>query len=296
MMRHECYGGQKQPKCERQIRAGCHPGIRKNTLPFGMSWLLNKLRGRRRIGLSLSGGGMRGFGHMGVIQALEEHGYRPDAIAGSSAGAIVGALYAAGHSPQAILEIADKSNLFPATAFRLRTTGFLDTRFLSDIFRKYIPENSFEALQLPLYVATTNINTGQVSYLSQGPLDIALLASSSVPLVFSPVQRDDGPYYDGGILDNLPIEPLRRRCNMLIGVNVNALDDVSGAEMTPMKTIDRIVHLALSQSVRQHAKRCDLFIEPPGMLQFGMFDKKKQREIYQYAYEYASAYLATRVG
>lgn len=237
---------------------------------------------------------MRGFGHIGVIQALEEHGYRPEAIAGCSAGAIVGALYASGYTPQAILEIADKSNLFPATAFRFRRTGFLDTGFLSDIFRKYIPENSFEALKIPLHVATTNLATGQVAYVNQGPLDTALLASCSIPLVFSPIQRDDGVYYDGGILDNLPIAPLHPRCNMLIGVNVNGLDTVDPEKMTPARTMDRIIHLAINRSVRENAKRCDLYIEPPGMLKFGMFDKKKHHEIYQYAYEYASAYLAKR--
>lgn len=273
--------------------AGCRESD-ENALPFGMSWLLSKIRGRRRIGLSLSGGGMRGFGHIGVIQALEENGYKPEAIAGCSAGAVVGALYAAGYTPQAMLEIADQSNLFPATAFRFRRTGFLDTRFLSDIIRKHIPDNSFEALKIPLHVATTNFSTGRVSYVNQGPLDSALLASCSIPLVFSPIERGNDIYYDGGILDNLPIEPLRRRCNMLIGVNVNALDTVDPSQMTTARTLDRIIHLAISHSVRENAKRCDLYIEPPDMLKFGIFDKKKHREIYQYAYEYASAYLAKR--
>lgn len=259
-----------------------------------MSWIRDKIRKRRRVGLSLSGGGLRGFGHIGVIQALEEHGCRPAAIAGSSAGAIVGALYAAGYSPQELLEIADTHNLFPATALRLRTSGFVDTRFLKDIFRQYIPDNSFESLQTPLYVAATNLNTGQVAHFSQGPLDEALLASSAVPFMFSPIRRDDGAYYDGGILDNLPIAPLRKTCNFIVGVHVNALDSIDGAEMTPVKTMDRIIHVAISQSVHENAKRCDLYIEPPAMLQFGMFDKKKQRDIYQYAYDYASAYLAKR--
>lgn len=255
---------------------------------------MDKIRKRRQIGLSLSGGGMRGIGHIGAIQALEEHGYKPDAIAGCSAGAIVGALYAAGYTPPQILEIADEHNLFPVTSFRLRKTGFIDTRFLSDIFTEYIPHNSFSKLEIPLHVAATNLKTGEIEYIRQGALDQALLATSSVPFMFSPILRNEVPYYDGGILDNLPIAPLRRKHNFLIGVHVNALDNINPEELTTMKTVDRIVHMAINHSVQVNAKYCKLFIEPPNMLQYGMFDKKKQRDIYQYVYEYTSAYLATQ--
>lgn len=259
-----------------------------------MSWITDKIRKRRRIGLSLSGGGLRGIGHIGAIQALEEKGYKAQAIAGCSAGAIVGALYASGYSPNDILDISEEHNLFPATSFRLRKTGFIDTGFLTEIFIKYIPHNSFEELNIPLHVATTNLRTGKTEYVQKGPLEKALLASSCVPFMFSPIVHNDSPYYDGGILDNMPIAPLRENCNFLVGVHVNSLDTIDPDELTPIKTMDRIIHMAISQSVNANAKHCDLFIEPPDMLQFGMFDKKKHRDIYQHVYDYTSTYLAKR--
>lgn len=259
-----------------------------------MSWITDKIRKRRRIGLSLSGGGLRGIGHIGAIQALEEKGYQAQAIAGCSAGAIVGALYASGYSPTDILEISEEHNLFPVTSFRLRKTGFIDTRFLTEIFTKYIPHNSFEGLKIPLHVAATNLGTGKTEYVYKGPLDQALLASSCVPFMFSPLLQDKSSYYDGGILDNMPIAPLRKKCNFLIGVHVNSLDTIDLDGLSPIKTLDRIIHMAISQSVNANAKHCDLFIEPPDMLQFGMFDKKKHRDIYQHVYDYTSTYLAKR--
>lgn len=259
---------------------------------FGVSWIANKIKRYRRIGLSLSGGGLRGVGHIGALQALIEHGYTPQAIAGCSAGAIVGALFAEGYTPEEILKIAEDHNLFPVTSLRLRKTGFIDTGFLIDIFKKYIPHNTFEKLAIPLHVAANNLLTGETDYLREGPLDEALLATSSIPFMFSPVLRDELPYYDGGILDNMPIAPLKGDCNFLIGVHVNALDTVAPSDLTPMKTFDRIIHMAITPSVKANSKHCDLFIEPPGMLQFGMFDKKKQRDIYEYVYNYTSDFLS----
>jgi Predicted esterase of the alpha-beta hydrolase superfamily len=248
----------------------------------------------QKVGLVLSGGGLRGIGHLGAIKALEEHGIRPAMISGASAGAIIGAFYAAGYTVDELLRIVRKNDLFPATSFRLRTSGFIDTRFLSRLFQTHLPENTFESLKIPLHVAATNLISGKTEYLARGPLDEALLASSSIPLMFPSVPRDEAVYYDGGVLDNLPVQPLLGRCDLLIGVHVNALDNVSASQLTPVKTMDRIIHLALGQSVARNAARCDLFIEPPNMLQFGMFDKKNLTAIYEYVYAYTSGRLAQK--
>jgi len=248
----------------------------------------------QKIGLVLSGGGLRGIGHLGAIKALEERGFRPTMISGASAGAIIGAFYAAGYTIDEMLHIAQEHNLFPATSFRLRASGFVDTRFLTQLFHAHIPGNSFESLQIPLYVAATNLLSGKTEYIDSGPLDEALLASSSVPLMFRPVPRSSAIYYDGGVLDNLPVQPLIDRCDYLIGVHVNAPDTVAPEQLTPIKTLDRIIHLAISQTVARNAARCNLFIEPPAMLQFSMFGKKELLKIYNHVYAYTSEYLAQK--
>ncbi|MGK6350969.1 patatin-like phospholipase family protein [Parapedobacter sp. DT-150] len=245
-----------------------------------------------KVGLVLSGGGLRGIGHLGAIKALEEHGIRPSVISGCSAGAIIGAFYAAGYTIDELLDIVQGNDLFPATSFRLRIPGFIDTRFLMRLMQTHLPDNTFESLKIPLYVAATNLITGKTAYLHTGPLDNALLASSSIPLMFPAVHRDDTVYYDGGVLDNLPVQPLLGQCDQLIGVHVNALDHVASEQLTPTKTLDRIIHLALGQSVAHNAAKCDLFFEPPNMLQFGAFGKKDLLNIYEHVYAHASRQLA----
>src|SRR5690606_32106883 len=174
-----------------------------------MAFNFKKLWGRpQQVGLVLSGGGLRGIGHLGAIKALEEHGYRPAIISGCSMGAIIGAFYAAGYSVDAMLDIIEANNLFPTTSFRLRTSGFVDNRFLSRLIQKHIPQNTFETLKMPLYVSATNFISGASEYFHSGQLDEALLASSSIPLLFPSVKHNDSVYYDGGILDNLPVKPL----------------------------------------------------------------------------------------
>jgi len=246
----------------------------------------------RKVGLVLSGGGLRGVGHLGAIKALEEHGFRPSAISGCSAGAIIGAFYAAGHTVDEMLSIVQHNDLFPATSFRLRMSGFVDTRFLSRLFHEHLPENTFESLKTPLYVAATNLLSGKTAYLHTGPLDEALLASSSIPLMFPSTRQDGAVYHDGGVLDNLPVQPLLGKCDYLIGVHVNAPDQVTAEQLTPIKTLDRVIHLAIGQSVARSAQKCDLFIEPPDMLQFGMFGKKELMHIYEYVYAYTLECLA----
>lgn len=244
-----------------------------------------------KVGLVLSGGGLRGIGHLGAIKALEEHGYRPSVISGCSMGAIIGAFYAAGYTADAMLGIIEKNNLFPTTSFRLRTSGFLDSHFVSRMIQKHIPANTFESLKTPLYVAATNFTSGQIEYFHSGTLDEALLASSSVPLMFPAVKHKGSMYYDGGILDNLPVKPLLGQCKFLIGVHVNAPNRIMADKLSPAKVFDRITHLAIGHSVAESAKKCNLFLEPPEMLQFGMFEKKEVMAIYEYVYTYVSQRL-----
>ena len=257
-----------------------------------MAFNLKKLWGRRhKIGLVLSGGGLRGIGHLGAIKALEEHGYKPSIISGCSMGAIVGAFYAAGYTVDEMLRIVKDNNLFPAMSFRLRTSGFVDNRFLSRLIQKYIPQNAFESLEIPLHVSATNFLSGQIEHFHSGKLDDALLASSSLPLIFPSIKRGQSVYYDGGILDNLPVTPLLGQCKLLIGVHVNAPDQITPEKLTPAKILDRITHLAIGQSVAQSARKCDLFLEPPDMLKFSMFGKKELMDVYEYVYTYSSRFL-----
>src|SRR5689334_15465932 len=117
-----------------------------------------------KIGLVLSGGGVRGIGHLGVLKLLEECGVRPDFISGSSAGALVGALFAKGYGAEEILEMAKNARLFGLP--RVGRPGLFRMNGFEEAILKYIPENTFESLRIPLYIAATDIVNGKSIYFS----------------------------------------------------------------------------------------------------------------------------------
>ena len=113
---------------------------------------------RKRIGLALSGGGARGIAHIGVLQALEEQGIFPEVISGASAGAIVGALYAAGKTPEEIMEFVRKASFFKMFKVAIPFSGLTKLTYLRDKLAESIPEDRFEALEKKLFVAIANLN------------------------------------------------------------------------------------------------------------------------------------------
>src|SRR5687767_1894310 len=147
-----------------------------------------------KIGLVLSGGGARGICHLGVIKALEELNVRVDQIAGTSAGAITGAMYSYGYKPDEIMKIITSTSFSKSLKFAWTWMGLLSLDGLRDIIMKYIPENSFESLKIPLTIAATEIKKGKIEYFTQGELAQAIMASSCVPAVFNPVQFNGGLY------------------------------------------------------------------------------------------------------
>ncbi len=254
-----------------------------------MKWPFRKKK--KRIGIALSGGGIRCIGHIGVLKALEEFGLRPSVLSGTSAGAMVAAFYAAGYTPDEMLAIVEKNNFFPRSSIRFRSSGLFRTDFLERLFREYFPEDDFSALKMPVYITATDMTDGAVRYFTDGSLVRALLASSSIPFIFPSLLEEQKFYMDGGILNNLPIEPLKRKCDLLIGVHMNAVGHADPQKMGVRKLFDRVVHLAIGSHVYGKAGLCDLFIDPPDMTRFSMFDKKEFTGIYQHAYDYTVKFL-----
>ncbi len=246
---------------------------------------------KKTIGVALSGGGLRGIAHLGVIKALEEKDLAPSVISGTSAGAIVGAFYAAGYKPDELIEIVTKLSFFSARALRFSTSALFDRHMLLKIFEHYFPNNNFSALKLPLYVTATDIVAGKSVYFHEGELHEALMASASIPFIFPVTRIDEHFFLDGGVINNLPVQPIKNKCDILIGVSVNSISPVEGARLSGRRLFDRIVHLALGQSVLQNARLCDFFINPPDMTRFSMFDKKNAHQIFDYAYEFATHFL-----
>jgi NTE family protein len=153
------------------------------------------------------------------------------------------------------------------------------------VYLQHIPHNSFEGLNMPLYVAATDIRRGETVYFSSGELAVALMATSCVPVAFQPVEYQGTEFLDGGILNNLPIEPLIGKCDVLIGVHVNSIDKTV-SDVPTKDLIDRSYHLAVSYAIREKSDKFDLFIEPPAMSRFGMFDIHDADAIFKAGYDH----------
>jgi len=246
----------------------------------------------KKIGLTLSGGGARGLGHLGVIKALEEFGIEPHIISGTSAGALIGAFYAAGFRSDAIIKISKKTDFFSIKHILFGKAGVLNMKAFETLIEEHIPGNNFESLKKPLYVAATDIVNGKTVYFSTGILSKAVMASACIPMVYEPIKHNDTYFLDGGLMDNFPVGIIRDKCDFLIGVSVNSISNkIEDLHMKDM--LDRSFHLALGGSIPEKAKLCDLFISPPEMSRFSMFDMDKVDEIIAYSYEYTSEFLKT---
>lgn len=238
-----------------------------------------------RLGLVLSGGGSRGIAHIGVLRALEEHGIRPDCIAGVSAGAIVGALYAGGHPRAAMLDFFRETHPYRSTNWTLAKPGIWDSMKYAPEFRRYFPDDRFEALRLKLSVVATDLLSGEPRVFDSGPLVLPLLASSSVPMVFSPTEIDQRWYGDGGIVDNFPVQLVEGRSDVIVGVHVNPLREIGAAELgSSLAVLERAFDVGMFARSRAKFARCDVVIHPGELASYGLFDSKNSAAIEEAGY------------
>jgi NTE family protein len=239
-----------------------------------------------KIGLVLSGGGIRGIAHLGVLQALSEAGIKFNMISGTSAGSIVGALFAQGIEPTEILKIFLKTRLSKFLRPAFSSTGLISLDNTRSLFLKYLPHDSFEGLRIPMVITATNFSEGTLTYFSSGKLIQAIIASSSIPAVFKPVFIEGKMYVDGGVLNNFPIEPLKTDCDFIIGSSCNHLPVVEKI-VNFRKVIERAAIMSINADMEMKRQSCDVLIEPDGMGATSVFDVKKAEEIYWLSYEAA---------
>lgn len=239
----------------------------------------------------LSGGGARGIAHLGALQALEEAHIKPSAISGTSAGAIVGAFYASGYSPVEILNIINKTSFFKLLRPALSTSGLLQIDSLGKLFKEYVTDN-FESLQIPLTINATNLDKGESTYFSKGELIHPMLAASCIPAIFKPLKINGYRYVDGGMLNNLPVEPFLNSLHKIIGIHTNPID--SDFEGTNAKSIiERCLLMAISGNTVMRIDKCKYYIEPPLLGKYGGMDISKAEKLFEIGYSYTKENIAT---
>jgi NTE family protein len=245
-----------------------------------MGWFSKK----PNTGLVLSGGAVRGFAHLGAIKALEEFKKPIDIISGTSAGALAGAFYLDGFSTHEILDIFTGKKLYELMSLSVPRSGFFRTDGLKKLMKKYLKAKNIEDLNKPMIIAATNFASGKIEYFEKGVLIDCLLASAGIPILFEVIKIDSVPYFDGGVIDNFPVEPLKNRCKNLIGVHVNPIGRYDSVK-NPFQVAERAFHLAVASEVDRKRKLFDLFIEPHELINYGMFELKKAEKIYNIGYE-----------
>jgi NTE family protein len=234
-------------------------------------------------GLVLSGGGTRGFAHLGVIAALYEKGIRPDVISGTSVGAIVGAFIAAGRSPGEIMKIFEKGWFFKYTNLHIPKNGLLKLNGLQEVIQKEITYKKIEELPLPFCISVSNLNTGAVEYKSSGPLDKTVLASASIPVLFSPVELDGQMYVDGGLLDNIPVEPVKNDCEKIITVNISPINPREKFKNLAQIAL-RTFYMSVNANMNVARKYSAVYIEPKGIDTYDIFSLSRAAELYELGY------------
>ncbi|MDP4284526.1 MAG: patatin-like phospholipase family protein [Bacteroidota bacterium] len=242
----------------------------------------------KKVGLVLSGGGTRGFAHLGLLKVLDELNIKPFAISAVSIGAILGALYASGKKPDEILELSKKNSFFSFSNLLWRKEGLFSMEPIKKLLTEQIVEDSFESLQISFFISVTDFTDNKLISFSSGELIKWIIASASVPVLFSPVIHENRLMVDGGLLNNLPVEPLTGLCDTIIGMHVNKIEVKPGSTMklSKLAITERCFHMSIANSVYSRAKHCDLFFEP-ALDSFGMFDVKHADKIFEIGYNTA---------
>jgi NTE family protein len=228
-----------------------------------------------KIALVLGGGAVRGFAHIGVIKTLEAHGIVPDMVVGTSAGSVVGALYAGGYGGFELQKIAFQLEQESVGDWVLPDRGFVKGEMLQNFINKALQSRPIERLSKPFAAVATELQTGEMAVFRRGNTGMAVRASSSIPGVFQPVNIGGKEYVDGGLVSPVPVRAARG-----MGADVVIAVDISGNPKNAKlnDTIDIFLQAfnIMGQSIgRYELAEADVVIRPKiGMIGATEFDQK----------------------
>lgn len=278
---------------------------------FNSLLLLSQVQSKSKVGLVLSGGGAKGFAHIGVLKVLEEAGVKIDYIGGTSMGSVVGGLYASGYNATQIDSIFQSTNfnelindfiprssknfyekrndelyalVLPFDKFKIGipealSKGMYNFNLLSRLTRNVRHIRDFNQLPIPFLCIGSNIETGTQVILDRGNLAQAMIASSAFPSLFSPVEIDGELLVDGGVTNNYPIDEIRKLgADIIIGVDVqddlrdrNSLKDAT-------KILVQITNLHSIEKMKSNIEKTDIYIKPD-IKDYGVISFDKGKEI-----------------
>lgn len=214
-----------------------------------------------KVNLALSGGASRGIAHIGVIKALEELGFEISAVSGVSAGALVGAFYCDGYTPEEMLRIVKSRDWLRYLRPAVPRLGLMSLRGAEVYLKSMLSVDRIEELKKRLFIGAVDLKSGKTHYFDSGSLFPILLGSCALPGIFEPVKYRSHLLMDGGITNNLPVEPLIDMEGLLVGVDVNPnapLEKVGNI----FQILVRSFLLAVRSNVEKRKELCHVVIEP----------------------------------
>ncbi|UTY60953.1 patatin-like phospholipase family protein [Massilia sp. erpn] len=234
-----------------------------------------------KIGLALGGGAARGFAHIGVIKALESQGIVPDLVVGTSAGSVVGALYAAGNSASKLQRMAYDMNEAEISDWAMplfgKSSGVLKGEALQSYVNKAVQHRPIEKLKIPFGAVAADLKNGQPILFQRGNTGMAVRASSAVPGVFQPVTIGSHTYVDGGLVAPVPVRFAREMgADFIIAVNISTQTDAQAA-ISSLEVLMQTFSI-MGQRINQfELKEADVVIQPPlGRMASNDFNNRAQ--------------------
>jgi NTE family protein len=254
------------------LLAGCFGGSKPDTRP---DTALPVLAAKPRIGLALGGGAAKGFAHIGVIKMLEASGIHPDAVSGTSAGSVVGVLYAGGMDGFQLQEQAFALDEGKIRDVRFFSGGLVQGQKLQDYVNELLRQKPIEKLRIPFAAVATELENGSRAVFIRGNAGQAVRASSSIPGVFEPVDINGKHFVDGGVVSPVPVDAARQLgADIVIAVDISARPDGSNPD-SMVGIVGQSITIMGRKLAEQELARADIVIRPKvGQIGPTDFDQK----------------------
>lgn len=228
-----------------------------------------------KIALALGGGAARGFSHIGVIKALEAQGIIPDIIVGTSAGSVVGTLYAAGYSGFELQQISMQMEEGQVSDWSLPNRGIIKGEALQDFINNAVKNQPLEKMKKVLAIVATNLSTGEMIVFRTGNAGMAVRASSSVPGIFQPVNINGQDYVDGGLVSPIPVRVARDLgADFVIAVDISDKPK-NNKTQTSVEVMLQTINIMGQSISKNELAEADIVIRPitPGISSTDFKDK-----------------------
>lgn len=256
---------------------------------FKIDGLLERIglnNSKPRVGVAFSGGGAKGFTHIGAMKAFEMFGLKPDIVSGVSAGSIACTLFAAGLTPEDIISCFDEAGSFGSFAeMTIPKASFLKLDRFARLLDSWLPVKNLEDLTIPTVVCATDLDAGKSVGWSKGEIVPRVIASCSIPIIFPPVRINGVNYVDGGVLRNLPAWAIRKHCKILYGLNCAPLDRDYKFKNNIIDITLRTYSLMSKSNTLQDLELCDYVVRTTGSNRYSTFDLSALRDAVRLGYD-----------